>query len=346
MQTMRKILAVIGFSAACAWVVFLVAKPKIATVNQGAPATQQESAAPVPVQAQKTDIATDPVSLQALQQKEYDGRDLRVGPVQATTDAYTRSYITYKSGDLTISGIMNVPHGAGPFPVLFLNHGYIDPAVYTNGRGLKREQDYLARQGFVVIHSDYRNHAQSDKEENPELRLRFGYVEDVINAIMAVKNSDLPYFDKHRLGMLGHSMGGGIALNIMVVKPDLVDAVVLFAPVSSDTRDNFNKWTRSRAETAEAILAKHGTFEENPSFWDNVSAQTYFHLVQTPVLIHHGTADESCPLEWSQATHDKLVAAGKNSTLHIYRDEPHEFIDDWPLVMQRTAQFFYDHLNS
>jgi hypothetical protein len=28
---------------------------------------------------------------------------------------------------------------------VILNHGYIDPAIYTNGRGLKREQDYLAR---------------------------------------------------------------------------------------------------------------------------------------------------------------------------------------------------------
>lgn len=285
-----------------------------------------------------------PVSLQALMEKTYDGRDFTVGQVLSRTDAYTRYYITYESGDLTISGIMNVPAGDGPFPVLILNHGYIDPAVYTNGRGLKREQDYLARQGFVVIHPDYRNHAQSDEEENPELRFRMGYVEDVINAVYAVRASSLPYFDKENIGMLGHSMGGGIALNIMVAQPDLVKAFVLFAPVSADQRDNFNKWTRSRKETAEAILAEHGTFEENPTFWDNVSAQTFFNRVERPVMIHHGTADESCALEWSQRIEQQLKAENKDVTLHAYEGEPHEFIHAWPLVMQRTSEFFKKHL--
>ena len=29
---------------------------------------------------------------------------------------------------------MNVPRGTGPFPVLVLLHGYIDPAVYVTVR--------------------------------------------------------------------------------------------------------------------------------------------------------------------------------------------------------------------
>lgn len=285
-----------------------------------------------------------PVSLQALMNKTYDGRDLKVGEVLTRTNEYTRYYITYKSGEMTISGIMNVPTGTGPFPVLILNHGYIDPAIYTNGRGLKREQDYLARQGYIVIHPDYRNHAQSDKETNPDLRFRFGYVEDVINAVMAVKTSSLPYFDKENIGMLGHSMGGGIAYNIMVTQPDLVKAFVLFAPVSADQRDNFDKWTRSRKETADAIIASYGTYEENPTFWDNVSAETFFANVSEPVMIHHGTADDSCALSWSQEAENKLRAAGKDVTLHVYDGEPHEFIDAWPLVMQRTTAFFDKNL--
>ena len=43
-----------------------------------------------------------------------------------------------------------------------LNHGYIEPSVYVTGQGLMREQDYLARAGFVVLHTDYRGHAGSD----------------------------------------------------------------------------------------------------------------------------------------------------------------------------------------
>jgi uncharacterized protein len=59
---------------------------------------------------------------------------------------------------------MNIPIRKGKYPLVILNHGYIDPAVYTLGRGLKREQDFLARNGFAVLHTDYRNHAFSDDD--------------------------------------------------------------------------------------------------------------------------------------------------------------------------------------
>lgn len=119
--------------------------------------------------------------------------------------AYTYHSVTYRSGELTISGTMSLPEGEGPFPVLILNHGYIDASVYTSGRGLRREQDYLARQGFLVIHPDYRNHAQSSRVDEDELENRLGYVEDVISAVVAVRASSLPYFEGN-IGMLGHSI--------------------------------------------------------------------------------------------------------------------------------------------
>src|SRR3989344_5335011 len=134
----------------------------------------------------------DPVSIPALMLKEFDGRDLTFGRVLDENDAYTRFYITYKSSELTISGIMNIPKGNGPIPVLSLNHGHIDTKIYTNGRGLKREQDYLARRGFAVLHSDYRNHADSSEDPEADVNFRLGYVEDVINAIYGVKNSNAP----------------------------------------------------------------------------------------------------------------------------------------------------------
>jgi hypothetical protein len=46
-----------------------------------------------------------------------------------------------------------------------------------------REQDYLAQRGYVVLHTDYRNHAQSSDDPRSELDLRLGYSEDVINAV-------------------------------------------------------------------------------------------------------------------------------------------------------------------
>lgn len=300
---------------------------------------------PTPVEVVQEE-ASHPISLPIFSQKEFSGTDFALGQVLTKNEAYTRYYITYKSGDLKISGIMNVPGGTGPFPVLILNHGHIDTSVYTNGRGLKREQDYLARRGYVVVHPDFRNHAQSDKDSNAELTLRLGYTEDSINAILAVRGAQLDFIDAERIGMLGHSMGGGITMNVLVARPDLVDAAVLFAPVSSDYRENFERWTRRQSDTAERIIASYGTATSNPAFWRDISSRTFFDLIQAPILIHHGTADADVPLAWSQSTSAALMDAGKEVTLYTYDGEPHEFIDAWPQVMQRTVDFFDEYLKA
>ena len=69
----------------------------------------------IPAQAAPVD-PTIPAAIAAT----YDGRDLRIRKDLGSNSAYSRHAITYKSGDLTISGIMNKPRGKGPFPVVVL----------------------------------------------------------------------------------------------------------------------------------------------------------------------------------------------------------------------------------
>jgi dipeptidyl aminopeptidase/acylaminoacyl peptidase len=276
--------------------------------------------------------------------KEYDGHGLRLRSELLRTDAYTRYAVTYRSGELRISGVLNVPTGPGPFPALVLNHGYIDPDVYVSGQGLSREQDYLAGEGYVVLHTDYRDHAGSDPAPAAERRLRLGYTEDVINAVLALRRSALPV-DDDRIGLLGRSMGGGITYNALVVRPGLVDAAVVFAPVSSDTVDNFDRWIRGeRPGLARGIVAAYGSPERRPVFWRGVSPDTYFDRITEPLLVHHGSADDTCPLRWTYRTVKELRRLGKDVRLRTYAGEGHTFYADWPLSMRRTVRFFDRHL--
>jgi len=279
--------------------------------------------------------------------KEYDGRALRTRQVLLRTSDYTRYAVTYRSGDLRISGIMNVPRGKGPFPVLVLLHGYIDPAIYNTGQGLMREQDYLAREGYVALHIDYRGHAGSDPAPRAEQSLRLGYTVDAINAVHAVRRSTLPYLDGERVGFLGRSMGGGVVYNALVAQPGLVDAAVAFAPVSSNTVDNFNRWTRpERGDVASDIIREHGSPERNPDFWRDVSPRTFFDQITEPLLIHHGTSDDSCPYRWSRTSLRALEAAGVNARLLTYQGEEHAFGPQWPRSMRRTVAFLDRQLNA
>ncbi|MCX5726776.1 MAG: alpha/beta fold hydrolase [Candidatus Saganbacteria bacterium] len=298
------------------------------------------------------------VSLSYLAGKKFDGRDLTLVKVLAEENSYTRYYITYKSGDLTISGIMNVPKGKGPYPVIITNHGYINTKYYTNGRGLKREQDYLAQRGYIVLHPDYRNHNGSSKDPDNDFRLYTGYIEDVINAVYAVKNSNFKFIDKDNIGMLGHSLGGGIALSIMAVKPKLIKAYVLFAPTSIDYKDNFERWIARRPPQLEEsvvqkygpppvrhkIIEKYGSPVTNPNFWNGFSVWNRINNISDPVIVHQGTSDDSVPFQWSEKLEEALKAAGKDVTLYLYKGEKHEFISAWLTVMERSEAFFRKHL--
>ncbi len=293
----------------------------------------------------------NPVSLPYLMQEQFNGHDLTLVKVIEKNGFYTKYYINYKSGNLKISGIMDVPKGPGPFPVIITCHGHINTRVYVTGRGLKREQDYLAKHGYVVLHPDYRNHDGSDKDLNANLNLNIGYTADVINAIYAIKKSDFKFINKEKIGLLGHSLGGGIALNIMVAKPGLVQAYVLFAPISSDYRDNYKRWILRHGEqkfgppqTTRKIIEKYGSPESDPEFWDNMSAKTFFDNIKSPVMLHQGLSDKSVPPQWSVNLAKMLKEKNKNITFYEYPGEPHEFINAWPLVMKRSIDFFDSYL--
>jgi uncharacterized protein len=282
---------------------------------------------------------TDERSLAALMREEFPAGSIRQVVVESRTSAYTRSRVTYDAGDLTISGVLLRPTGEGPFPGIVLNHGYIEPSAYRPGQGLAREQDRLARAGFVVLHTDYRGHADSDEPvDDFDRESRLGYTRDAIHAVLALERE--PYVDPDRMAMLGRSMGGGVTLNALVTYPDLVEAAVIYASVSSVLAENVEHFTRrSRPAAADDIYATYGSPEANPEFWAGLSARTYFDRISDPLLMHHGRVDGTCPYRWATATARALTDAGVDSELITYDGEDHTFYARWSESMDRTISF-------
>lgn len=293
--------------------------------------------APPAVAAEPTGSAP---SMPSFWQQEFTGTNLKLGKVLDRTDSYTRYAVTYRSNGFRISGIMNVPKGTGPFPLVVLAHGYIDPDVYRTGQGLKREQDYLARRGFIAFHTDYRNHASSDDDPNLMRGLRLGYTVDVINAANAARSSTLDFIDRQRISLLGRSMGGGIAYNALVSAPGVFDSAVLFASVSSKAAENTNRWLRNDPVIRKEIFAKYGSPERNPQFWTDASAYTYFDRITDPLLVLHGTADDTCPIVWADQAVARLQALDKDVTYIKYRGAGHTFFGStWTRSMEESVRF-------
>ncbi len=140
-----------------------------------------------------------PISLEALERADLVGGGLRLGKVRERTAGYTSYDVSYRSTTdgrgtrpLRITGVLNVPDGDGPFPAVVLAHGYIDPAVYERGQGMTRERGYLAERGFVTLHVDYRNHADSDDDPRVDTAVRLGYTTDVIAAATGAEVVPVP----------------------------------------------------------------------------------------------------------------------------------------------------------
>ena len=276
---------------------------------------------------------------------DFDGRGLRVLRTETRTADYTRQQVTYRSNGTLVSGVLLKPHGRGPFPAVVLNHGYIEPSIYVTGQGMAREQDWLARAGFVVLHTDYRGHAAGDPVGDLERELRLAYARDSINAVLALER--LRYVDADRTAMVGRSMGGGVTLNALVAAPGLIDAAVIYASVSSRFLDNLDHFTRpNRPEAVAALYDEFGTPRAEPAFYRGLSSRTYFDRITEPVLVLHGAVDHTCPPRWSRETQRLLQRAGVDSTLVTYPGEDHAFYARWQDSIVRTVRFLRRHLGS
>jgi len=288
--------------------------------------------------------APHPVSIAALQTASHEGSRLRLGAVRERAAAYTSYDVTYRATtgrrSFTISGVLNVPTGPGPFPAVVLAHGYIDPAFYVRGQGMTRERGVFASRGYVALHVDYRGHAESTDDPRSDRDLRLGYSADVIAAVKALRAApDVPV-DDDRIALMGRSMGGGVVMKALIAEPGLVQSASLWASVSSLEGENFDHFIRDDGDSRGAsIVRAHGLPEDRPAFWRAASARPYLSSITEPVLLVHGRFDDTCPPRWARATQAAMQRAGVDSTLELY-DDGHAFGPAFNAAMDRTIRYF------
>src|SRR5258706_10021414 len=185
-----------------------------------------------------------PYTIDGLRQHVYQNGKIHIrSTLEDKNQFYTSYLIDYPSDGLTITGVMHIPVGAGPFPVIIMNHGFFSRSIYHSGDGTDRVSPYLAEHGYITLASDYRSWGGSDIGES---FFYSGLVIDVINLINAIPS--IPQADPKRVGIWGHSMGGGITVKILVIvgagssRPVSLKAAVLYSTVSADDADIIARW--------------------------------------------------------------------------------------------------------
>ena len=290
-----------------------------------------------------------PLTIAAMRAGQYPGSDIVIEESPAPGANYSRYIASYQSEGLKIYALLTVPNGERPptgWPVIIFNHGFIPPDIYRTTERYVAYVDLIARSGYIVFRSDYRGHGDSEGEAGGAYSSP-GYVVDVLNAVATMKR--YPDADPARIGMWGHSMGGYITLRAMVISDDIRAGVIWGGVVASYT-DMLTGWRRGPGAASTPtpsprswrtrLAEEYGSPEENPEFWDSISANSYLADLSGPIQLHHGTADPEVPLEFSELLFFEMLDAGQYVEFYKYDGDNHNISNFFTLAMQRSIEFF------
>lgn len=295
-----------------------------------------------------------PMDIRALRQTPYPGSEIVIEETLTPGANYFRYIASYQSEDLKIYALLTIPYGETPptgWPAIVFNHGYIPPAEYRTTERYVAYVDSLASHGYIVFRIDYRGHDRSEGTPTGAYG-HPGYTVDVLNAVTSIQR--FPQADPARIGMWGHSMGGYLTLRAMVISPE-IKAGVIWAGVVASYPDLLTRWHRrsgsastpspsSRISWRSDWISHYGSPEENPDFWNGVSTNTYLEDLSGPLQLHHGTADESVPLEFSEILYQQVQQAGKYVELYEYEGDNHNLSNYFGQAMTRTIEFYDRYL--
>ena len=325
------------------------------TTPPASPATQTAVATPHPLAS---------ITIPELRMHSFPGGPIQIRSVLEQNEAFSRYYIDYPSDDLTITGVMHVPNGTGPFPVLILLHGYIDRDQYYAGSDTWQAAEFFARHGYLVLAPDSRSWGESDTGLS---LFHMGLVVDVLHLISSLPS--LPAADPARVGLWGHSMGGGIATKVLTID-DRVQAAVLYAPNSADDADLIARWgpgclpgqseaAGDRCNPAEIIppdtppvlIETYLSAAADGDFLQQVAPLYHLGNVTAPIQIHIGTADgellQQTPPEWSEKLAAALQEAGRDAVTFTYSGQGHFFTgESWNTLLDRSLGLFDEQLKA
>jgi dipeptidyl aminopeptidase/acylaminoacyl peptidase len=239
--------------------------------------------------------------------------------------------VFYESGGVRVGGVVRTPDGVVQgAPVVVVVHGSVDPAEYEPGTDLVPEQRALLSAGYVVFALDMRGYGSSDAadaEANPSVDPGFGWATvldwgmalDVVNGLRLARDGQIPGADPERVGLLGHSLGGLLAIDAAVVAPGLSDLVIA---MSAPTTDLAGVAASFEGEDESSEMESP---EENPEYWEDVSPLTFFDRATEPLILVHGADDDVALPEWADETAHQWRKAGGSAETYIIEGADHAF---------------------
>jgi len=287
-------------------------------------------------------------TLHKLSQTKYDSSDIMIGDIfekreDSSTYIFTHSFAPnpqVATAKKTVTGTISIPSENNKYPLVLLIRGYVDKEIYSPGIGTKNAGIYFADNGFITIAPDFLGYADSDIESFDIFEARFQTYTTVLSILSSLDSLD--NWDGKNIFIWAHSNGGQIALTTLATTGKDIPTT-LWAPVTKGFPYSIMYYTDELIDEGKYIRRELSQFEQLYDV-NEFSFTKYLEQIQAPLYIHHGTADDAVPFEWSQEFSNSLDKLEIENTLFIHSGADHNMRPAWDEAIRKDLDFFIDNI--
>ncbi len=253
---------------------------------------------------------------------------------------FTQETVSIQGGERTVPAIVTLPVGEGKFPAVVINHGH--GGNKDEGGGFAGVAQALAKAGIASIRMDFAGCGDSTA---PFTQNTLSNMAEDSNAAKDYLLKNYPV-DADRLGILGYSMGGRLALELVSGKDNPYKAVVLLSAAANDGEKCIQGalGLDITAEEGKAVCKEKGSYDYTTIYGQelSLSAQWFDDMMVDPLagiknytgpmLVLHGTEDVVVTDEVN-----KLILAAYPAAQEIIvpeADHGYGFYSDQPAVTE------------
>ena len=267
---------------------------------------------------------------------------------------YIAETVSIEANGRTIPAVVTLPVGEGPFPAVVLNHGH--GGNKDEGTGFGGIAEALAEAGIASIRMDFPGCGDSTEP----------FTENTLSNMIADSNAAKDYLvanypvDADKLGILGYSMGGRVALEIIAAEDNPYKATLILSGLSTPGDEAIANILPEgmTVEDAIAVAEEKGSYDYTTQYGQNLSlsAQWFTDMLVDPLanidnytgpmLVIHGDKDDVVTDATNKLTvssypaAEELIVPDADHGYGFYSDQP----DVTAMVEGSITDFFTEHL--
>jgi dipeptidyl-peptidase-4 len=241
-----------------------------------------------------------------------------------------------RDGVILHGAVYRPPPGVGsaPYPTLVSVYGGPHSQRVKNAWDMTADlrAQFQRSQGYLVFVLDNRGSSRRGLQFEGAIKHAMGTIEvsDQVEGVRWLVEQGLT--DPSRVGIYGWSYGGYMAAMALAQAPDVFQAAVAGAPVTS--------WDGYDTCYTERYM---GTPEKNPAGYERGSVMSHLGSMRGSLLLVHGLIDENVHFRHTARLINALVKAGKPYELLLFPDERHTPRAEADRVyMERGVAAFFD----